>query len=254
MTGFALAREIFLDTARSNRGCKFSSVSRTLRSQAETLQQHVAASGQNDVADELVGFTDDTRKKVDCVFAHQRKGGTAALQESAKNLQKTATNLCAAAVGTDMKNTRHDGQTLAQAQLGRPGSETADLEKMMGENAILDTAVVVGAGAHEKAHTRQKAQSVSRVFENGLTDNAPVSNTLDDIPKSGEVTSAQLEEAGAIVAQKKAAPESFKILTRLYKDAYAHVLSYVPDENRIVELAQRSDGLVQLQHEAMRAR
>lgn len=272
MNSFSLAhaQNIFRDTARSTRGQMFRQIAGKLnrksldvrhsadlaRDQEEDGIMIDPIDVQNDVMDTLDDTRGDTRKDIDGVFADavaEGKKKSDILRETAKYLDEAAAGLTEVSARANMENEQHEGDTLAQAELGASGTETGDLEKMQGQDSVIDTEVAIGAIEHEHAHTEQEIQTVQRVSEDAPPDDAPVSNTLDNAPKKGEVTSTQLFEAGAIIRQKQEAPGSFDKLTQVYKDTYRHVLSYVPDENGIVELANQSDGLETLQREYMMA-
>ncbi len=267
MNSLSLAQDIFRDTAKTTRGQKFRHIAGRLNSKAQDIRraadtaqdQEAGAAASADVQEDVMDVLDDTRtetrKDVDGVFAEANAEGkkkSDVLRETAEHLDTASGDLDEVASETNMENKQHDGDTLAQAQLGASGTETGDLEKMQGQESVVDKDVGIGAAAHERAHTDQEIQAVGSVTADAPPDEAPVvSSTLDDAPKEGEVTATQLEETGAIIEQKKAAPKSFEKLTEVYKDTYYHVLSYVPDESRIVELAQQSDGLETLQREYM---
>lgn len=252
MYSLALAQDIYRDTARSTRGQKFSAVAKKLNSQADTLEAQAgdAQEVQRGVTDTLDDMSDGMREKVDEVFEGDRTPKET-IHETVEHLREGAQDLLASTKETDMENVEHGDQTLAQAQLSQSGTETGDAEKMAGENSVVDKEVGIGAAAHENEHTQQKQQTVGSVSDDASVDEMPVSSTLDAPPNDGTVTATQLEEAGAIIEQKRAAPQSFDTLTQVYKDTYHHVLSHVPDESRIVELARQSDGLETLQKEYM---
>ncbi|MSR87050.1 hypothetical protein EXS70_02655 [Candidatus Peribacteria bacterium] len=254
MENLSLAHDIYQQTVADTQGQSFNQVAEQLEQKAAKLQSATSQEKQQGVTDTLDELRGENREGIDGVLDEtntsfdQRK----VAEDVAQHLKAGAKDLRAALNGKDMENTEHDGDTLAQAGLGEKGSQTGDAAKMQGTEAVVDKDVAKGAVVHEFEHTQQAIQTVDRIATGAQpVEDAPVSNTLDDAPTSGEVTSTQLTEAGAIIEQKRAAPKSFDSLTRVYKQTYEHVLSHVGNEDRIVKLARRADGLKQLQNEAM---
>ena len=113
-----------------------------------------------------------------------------------------------------------------QAYLGVAGSESIDPYAIQGDgtSSFIDTEMAKGVAAHEKFHTEQQAP-----------------NALSITVGATEVTADEFIEAGAIVAQAKAAPGSVEKLSTEYQGLYGKVLQLLPDSHRVQELSRTGD-------------
>ena len=224
----AFSAGIYHDTVRRLDGKRSTDVADELEKQAGALNALSDEPDPQETVKETVGeLSVEARKNLVKTVKETGKHGM-----SGHDVAKVSDELTRAASVMkkyDIKVSKKEGNTAADAQLSVKGSAEFDLSKQTGQNGLPDAKELESVYVHEvgrdetEGHEHQKEPDAAQV---------QVGNE--------KVAEQAFVEVGVIIGQEKAVPGSVAGLSRQYQtEFYQRMLTLMPDQDRLQELSMK---------------